>query len=82
MKNYYKQKIRAKLGLVLDKHSFFLTLKPCKHTVYQYFNRYIVFINKSKIQFEIYSQLTITYTAKILKCLSINQRYNLKSIHN
>ena len=42
----------------------------------------IVFINKSKIQFEIYSQLLMGAYITIYKCLSINQRYNLKSIHN
>ena len=41
-----------------------------------------VFINKSKIQFEIYSQPHSIQTLSNLKCLSINQRYNLKSIHN
>ena len=41
-----------------------------------------MFINKSKIQFEIYSQPK-GYEAEVLReCLSINQRYNLKSIHN
>ena len=41
-----------------------------------------MFINKSKIQFEIYSQLGIVGSNWVVKCLSINQRYNLKSIHN
>ena len=41
-----------------------------------------MFINKSKIQFEIYSQLGLRVKEVPQKCLSINQRYNLKSIHN
>ena len=41
-----------------------------------------MFINKSKIQFEIYSQPGFSITIGLNKCLSINQRYNLKSIHN
>ena len=42
----------------------------------------LVFINKSKIQFEIYSQRKLTCCGYGVECLSINQRYNLKSIHN
>ena len=41
-----------------------------------------MFINKSKIQFEIYSQQQWVIIPNKYKCLSINQRYNLKSIHN
>ena len=42
----------------------------------------MVFINKSKIQFESYSQHNGVNTVETIRCLSINQRYNLKAIHN
>ena len=41
-----------------------------------------VFINKSKIQFESYSQQERHSKSSQSGCLSINQRYNLKAIHN
>ena len=39
-------------------------------------------INKSKIQFETYSQPAAGLIAAAKKWISINQRYNLKPIHN
>ena len=42
----------------------------------------LVFINKSKIHFETYSQLESLVDAVSEECLSINQRYILKPIHN
>ena len=41
-----------------------------------------VFINKSKIQFESYSQQYVDAITRLKWCLSISQRYNLKAIHN
>ena len=42
----------------------------------------MMFINKSKIQFESHSQLLEGAISFQLGCLSISQRYNLKAIHN
>ena len=39
-------------------------------------------INKSKIQFETYSQHDYEPILEKLEWISINQRYNLKPIHN
>ncbi len=39
-------------------------------------------INKSKIQFETYSQRMVGKGGADLEWTSINQRYNLKPIHN
>ncbi len=42
----------------------------------------LVFINKSKIHFETYSQPEAYKAGAGTQCLSINQRYILKPIHN
>ncbi len=42
----------------------------------------MLFINKSKIQFKVKSQLKKENISIFIRCLSISQRYNSKSNHN
>ena len=61
---------------------FLISTNSCNKHITSQIHGGLVFISKSKIQFESKSQQGATFAPREAWCLSVSQRYNLKANHN